>query len=210
MTDGVKWLTDQGYADPKRIGIYGGSYGGYTTLAGVTFTPDLHAAAVDYVGVSNLLTFMETIPAYWMPYLPQLHAMVGHPKKDKERLTATSTALRADKIKTPLFIAQGANDPRVKKAESDQMVEALRKRSVDNRRNRRNRLRGLRLSLCQARTRRGVSRCRQIVGDASAHWIQIDIGHAGEHRIVVQQGLTAVASLPEAPRAAIFLICQPR
>ena len=74
---------------------------------------------------------METIPPYWMPYLPQLHAMVGHPETDKERLTATSPALHADKIKTPLFIAQGANDPRVKKSESDQMVEALKARGVD-------------------------------------------------------------------------------
>ncbi len=131
VSDGVQWLIDQGYADPKRIGIYGGSYGGYTTLAGVTFTPDLYAAAVDYVGVSNLFTFMETIPAYWLPYLPQLHAMVGHPERDKERLTATSPALHADKIKTPLFIAQGANDARVKISESDQMVNALKARGVD-------------------------------------------------------------------------------
>ena len=130
VTDGVQWLIKEGVADPKRIGIYGGSYGGYTTLAGIAFTPDLYAAAVDYVGVSNLFTFLNTIPPYWTPYLAMLHEMVGHPEKDKELLTSASPALQADKIKTPLFIAQGAKDPRVNKAESDQMVEALKKRGV--------------------------------------------------------------------------------
>ena len=131
ITDGVQWLVAQGVADPKRVGIYGASYGGFATLAGVTFTPDLYAAAVNYVGVSNLFTFMNTIPPYWRPVLPKFHDMVGHPERDKERLTRTSPALNADKIKTPLFVVQGARDPRVNKAESDQMVEALRKRGVD-------------------------------------------------------------------------------
>jgi len=131
VTDGAQWLIKQGIADPKRVGIYGGSYGGYATLAGVTFTPDLYAAAVDYVGVSNLFTFMKTIPPYWKPMLEKMYAMVGDPERDKERLTATSPALNADKIKTPLFIAQGARDPRVNKAESDQVVEALKKRGVE-------------------------------------------------------------------------------
>jgi len=131
ITDGVNWLVEQGIADPKRIGIYGASYGGYATLAGVAFTPDLYAAAVDYVGVSNLFTFMNTIPPYWEPMLKQMREMVGDPERDKERLTATSPALHADKIRTPLFIAQGARDPRVNKAESDQVVEALRKRGVE-------------------------------------------------------------------------------
>ncbi len=131
ITDGVKWLVGQGIADPKRVGIYGGSYGGYATLAGVTFTPDLYAAAVDYVGVSNLLTFMNTVPAYWRPQLPQFYDMVGDPVRDKARLEAASPALHADRIVTPLFVAQGARDPRVNKAESDQMVEALKKRGVD-------------------------------------------------------------------------------
>lgn len=131
VSDGVQWLVDQGIADPKRVGIYGGSYGGYATLAGVAFTPDLYAAAVDYVGVSNLFTFMNTIPPYWKPMLEKMYDMVGHPERDKERLAATSPALHADKIKTPLFVAQGARDPRVNKAESDQMVEALKARGVD-------------------------------------------------------------------------------
>lgn len=131
VTDGVEWLKKQGIADSTRIAIYGGSYGGYTTLAGVTFTPDLYAAAVDYVGVSNLFTFMNTIPPYWKPYLEQFYEMVGNPKTDSLLLASASPALHADKIKTPLFIAQGANDPRVNKAESDQIVEALKERGVN-------------------------------------------------------------------------------
>jgi dipeptidyl aminopeptidase/acylaminoacyl peptidase len=131
ITDGVQWLIKQGIADPKRIAIYGGSYGGYATLAGVTFTPDLYAAAVDYVGVANMFTFMKTIPPYWKPFLDMFHEMVGDPEKDKAMMEAVSPVMHADKIKTPLFIAQGAHDPRVNKAESDQMVEALKKRGVD-------------------------------------------------------------------------------
>jgi dipeptidyl aminopeptidase/acylaminoacyl peptidase len=131
ITDGAQWLIAQGIADPKRIGIYGGSYGGYATLAGVVYTPDLYAAAVDYVGVANLFTFMNTIPPYWKPFLPKFQDMVGHPEKDAERMRATSPVMHADRIKTPLFIAQGARDPRVNKAESDQVVEALKKRGVE-------------------------------------------------------------------------------
>lgn len=131
ITDGVQYLIREGIADPKKIAIYGGSYGGYATLAGVAFTPDLYACAVDYVGVSNLFTFLNTIPPYWKPYLDQFHEMVGHPQKDSLLFAEASPVLHADKIKAPLFIAQGANDPRVNKAESDQMVEALRARGVE-------------------------------------------------------------------------------
>lgn len=131
ITDGVAWLVKEGIADPKRVGIYGASYGGYATLAGVTFTPDLYAAAVDYVGVANLFSFMKTIPPYWKPYLSMMHEMVGDPEKDKTLLEETSPVFHVEKIKTPLFIAQGANDPRVNKDESDQMVAALRNRGVD-------------------------------------------------------------------------------
>lgn len=130
ITEGVEWLISQGIADPKRIAIYGGSYGGYATLAGICFTPDLYRCAVDYVGVSNLLTFMNTIPPYWRPMLEMMHEQVGDPVADREQMEATSPSLHADRIKCPLFIAQGANDPRVNKAESDQIVEALRKRGV--------------------------------------------------------------------------------
>lgn len=131
ITDGVQWAIDQGIADPERIGIYGASFGGYATLAGITYTPDLYAAAVDYVGVSNIFTLLNTIPPYWETMRDMFYERVGHPEKDKELLTAVSPIFHADKIKTPLFVAQGANDPRVNKAESDQIVEALRARGVD-------------------------------------------------------------------------------
>jgi dipeptidyl aminopeptidase/acylaminoacyl peptidase len=130
ITDGVEYLKKEGIADPQRIAIYGGSYGGYATLAGVTFTPDLYTCAVDYVGVANLFTFMKTIPPYWKPYLDQFYEMVGDPKKDSLLMAEASPVLHADKIKTPLFVAAGANDPRVNKAESDQMVNALRNRGI--------------------------------------------------------------------------------
>ncbi len=131
ITDGVQWAIDQGIADPERIGIYGASFGGYATLAGITYTPDLYAAAVDYVGVSNIFTLLDTIPPYWETMRNMFYERVGHPEKDKELLTAASPVFHADQIKTPLFVAQGANDPRVNKAESDQIVEALRARGVD-------------------------------------------------------------------------------
>ena len=131
ITDGVEYLVREGIADPKRICIYGGSYGGYATLAGVAYTPNLYACAVDYVGVSNLFTFLNTIPPYWKPYLDMFHEMVGDPEKDKALLTETSPALNADRIKTPLFVAQGARDPRVNIDESNQMVKALKARGVD-------------------------------------------------------------------------------
>jgi dipeptidyl aminopeptidase/acylaminoacyl peptidase len=130
VTDGVEWLKAEGIADPKRVAIYGGSYGGYATLAGLAFTPDLYACGIDYVGVSNLFTFQRTIPPYWGPWREVLYEQVGHPEKDSLLLASASPALNADKIKAPLFVAQGANDPRVVKAESDQMVEALKKLGV--------------------------------------------------------------------------------
>ena len=131
ITDGVRWLISQGIADSTRIAIYGGSYGGYATLAGLTYTPDLYTCGVDYVGVSNLFTFLQTIPPYWKPMLDMMYEMVGDPQKDSTMLAAYSPALNADKIKAPLLVVQGANDPRVNKAESDQMVAALRARGVD-------------------------------------------------------------------------------
>lgn len=132
VTDGAKWLIDQGIADPKRIAIYGGSYGGYATLQGLVKDPDFYACGVDYVGVSNLFSFMKTIPPYWKPYLDMMYEMVGNPEnaEDKARMEKTSPSLNADKIKAPLFIAQGANDPRVKRSESDQMIEALQAQGV--------------------------------------------------------------------------------
>ena len=131
LTDGVNWLVSQGIADPKRVAIYGGSYGGYAVLEGLTKNPDLYAAGVDYVGVSNLFTFLKTVPPYWKPYLDMMYEMVGNPQTDKSWFEAHSPALNADKIKAPLFVAQGAKDPRVNINESNQIVEALKKRGVD-------------------------------------------------------------------------------
>jgi dipeptidyl aminopeptidase/acylaminoacyl peptidase len=131
ITDGVQWLINRGIADPKRIAIYGGSYGGYAVLAGLTKTPDLYAAGVDFVGVSNIFTFLNTIPPYWKPYLDMMYEMVGHPETDRALLQENSPALNADKIKAPLFVAQGAKDPRVNINESNQIVDALEKRGID-------------------------------------------------------------------------------
>ena len=131
ITDGVHWLISEGIADPDRVGIYGGSYGGYAVLAGLAFTPELYAAGVDYVGVSNIFTLLESLPPYWELYRQMFYEMVGDPVEDKELLEAASPLFHADKIQAPLFVAQGANDPRVKKAESDQIVEALQARGID-------------------------------------------------------------------------------
>jgi dipeptidyl aminopeptidase/acylaminoacyl peptidase len=131
ITDGVHWLLTQGIADPKRIAIYGASYGGYAVLAGLAFTPDLYACGVDYVGVSNIFTLLESLPPYWELGRQMMYEMIGHPEKEGELLREISPVFHADKIKAPLFVAQGANDPRVKKAESDQIVEALTKRGIE-------------------------------------------------------------------------------
>ncbi len=131
ITDGVYWLIEQGIADKDRVAIYGASYGGYATLQGLVVTPTLYAAAVDYVGVSNLFTFMQTIPPYWKPMLDMMYEMVGNPEKDKAQFEATSPALNAHRIMTPLFVAQGAKDPRVNIAESDQIVAAMKAKGVE-------------------------------------------------------------------------------
>lgn len=131
ITDGVAWAIDSGLADPERIAIYGGSYGGYATLSGITKTPELYKCAVDYVGVSSIFSWLDAFPPYWKPMLEMVHEMVGHPERDAERLRATSPLYHVDKIRCPLFVAQGANDPRVKLEESDQIVAALRERGVD-------------------------------------------------------------------------------
>jgi dipeptidyl aminopeptidase/acylaminoacyl peptidase len=130
VTWGVKYLVAQGVADPKRVGIMGGSYGGYATLAGVAFTPDVYAAAVSIVGPSNLITLLDSIPPYWEAGRIIFHERMGNPKtpEGKAQLAKQSPLNSAQKIKTPLLVAQGANDPRVKKAESEQIVIALRDR----------------------------------------------------------------------------------
>ena len=128
ITDGVQYLVKKGIADPKRIGISGGSYGGYATLAGLTFTPDLYAAGFDIVGPSNIITLLNSIPPYWAPMKKTFAIRVGDKDdpKDKDMLEKQSPLNSAKNIKAPLFVVQGANDPRVKKAEADQIVVALR------------------------------------------------------------------------------------
>jgi dipeptidyl aminopeptidase/acylaminoacyl peptidase len=130
VTWGVKYLVAEGIADPKRVGILGGSYGGYATLAGVAFTPDVYAAAVDIVGPSNLITLMESIPPYWEAARKTFAVRLGDVStpEGKAMLTERSPLNFADKIKTPLLVAQGANDPRVNRREAEQIVIALRDR----------------------------------------------------------------------------------
>ncbi len=128
ITDGVNYLIDQGIADKTRICIFGGSYGGYATLAGVTFTPDLYSCAIPYVAPSSLITLIESFPAYWRPFLEGTwYRRVGDPEnpKDREALIAISPLTHVDKIKVPMLVVHGANDPRVKQSESDQIVSEL-------------------------------------------------------------------------------------
>lgn len=128
ISDAVKYLIKEGIADPKRVAIYGGSYGGYATLAGVAFTPDLYAAGISYVGPSNIITLLNSIPPYWAPMKKMFAVRVGDMEKpeDLKMLEAQSPLNSATQIKAPLLVIQGANDPRVKKRESDQIVVALR------------------------------------------------------------------------------------
>ena len=128
LTDAVHYLVDQGIADPRRVAIMGGSYGGYATLAGVTYTPELYAAGVSIVGPSNIITLLDSIPPYWGPIRKIFDKRVGDPAdpEDRKRLEAQSPFYHAHRITAPLLVIQGANDPRVKKAESDQIVVALR------------------------------------------------------------------------------------
>ena len=130
LIDAVEHVVGAGFADRSRVGIYGGSYGGYAALVGATFTPDVFRCAVDVVGPSNLRTLLETIPPYWKQLASQFHRRVGHPDRDADLLWERSPLSRAGDIRIPLLIAQGANDPRVKMSESDQIVEALRERGI--------------------------------------------------------------------------------
>jgi dipeptidyl aminopeptidase/acylaminoacyl peptidase len=132
LSDAVAFAVGQGWADPKRVAIYGGSYGGYAALAGAAFTPDLFCCAVDIVGPSNLKTLIETIPPYWAPMVAQFHRRVGNPETDVDFLWSRSPLSRAGSIRIPMLIAQGANDPRVKQAESEQIVAAMQAAGVDH------------------------------------------------------------------------------
>jgi dipeptidyl aminopeptidase/acylaminoacyl peptidase len=132
LIDAVKWAVHEQIADPKRVAIMGGSYGGYATLVGLTFTPDVFACGVDLVGPSNLLTLLNSIPPYWAPMLQLFKDRVGDPTtgEGKAFLTERSPISRVERITKPLLIGQGANDPRVKQAESDQIVGAMQKKKI--------------------------------------------------------------------------------
>jgi dipeptidyl aminopeptidase/acylaminoacyl peptidase len=131
LLDAVNYAVAAGWSDSSRVAIYGGSYGGYAALAGAAFTPDFFCCAVDIVGPSNLKTLLETIPPYWAPLKAQLYKRVGNPETDADFLWSRSPLSRAADIKIPLLIAQGANDPRVKQAESEQIVAALKDAGID-------------------------------------------------------------------------------
>ena len=130
LLDAIDHLVGAGGIDPARVAIYGGSYGGYAALVGATFTPDRFCCAVDIVGPSNIKTLIESIPPYWAPMIAQFHTRVGNPETDEEFLWARSPLSKVDRISIPLLIAQGANDPRVKQAESEQIVAAMVERDI--------------------------------------------------------------------------------
>jgi dipeptidyl aminopeptidase/acylaminoacyl peptidase len=125
LTDAVEYAVAQGWADRSRIGIYGGSYGGYAVLAGAAFTPDVYRCGVDIVGPSNLLTLLASVPEYWRPMIAMMYRRVGNPETERDMLWERSPLSAVDKIRIPLLVVQGANDPRVKQAEAEQIVAAL-------------------------------------------------------------------------------------
>jgi len=131
LLDAVQWAVGQGIADPKRVAIYGGSYGGYAALVGASFTPDVFACSVDIVGPSSIRTLIASIPPYWEPLKQLFYVRVGNPDTEPDFLDSRSPLYMADQIQCPLLIAQGANDPRVKQAESEQIVKALRDRGKE-------------------------------------------------------------------------------
>jgi dipeptidyl aminopeptidase/acylaminoacyl peptidase len=130
--DAVQWAMAQGIADPRAVAVMGGSFGGYSTLAGLTMFPDTFACGVDIVGPSNLITLLESIPPYWKPMLELFTSRVGDFRTAEGRalLTKHSPLTYVDNIRSPLLIAQGANDPRVKQAESDQIVSAMQAKNI--------------------------------------------------------------------------------
>jgi dipeptidyl aminopeptidase/acylaminoacyl peptidase len=130
LTDSVKWAIKEGYADPKKVAIMGGSYGGYATLAGLTFTPELYVCGVDIVGPSNIKTLFQAIPPYWTPMVTMFKKSVGDVLADDQFNKKISPLFHVDKIKAPLLIGQGQNDPRVNIRESDQVVKAMREKNL--------------------------------------------------------------------------------
>jgi dipeptidyl aminopeptidase/acylaminoacyl peptidase len=131
LTDAVQWAIQEGIADPMKVAIYGGSYGGYATLAGLAFTPGLYRCGVDIVGPSNIKTLLEAIPPYWAPMKKMFELRVGDVESDEELNRKISPLFHVENIKAPLLIAQGANDPRVNIRESNQMVAAMRARELE-------------------------------------------------------------------------------
>jgi dipeptidyl aminopeptidase/acylaminoacyl peptidase len=130
LTDAVEHVVAQGWVDRDRVGIYGGSYGGYAVLAGAAFTPDVYRCGVDIVGPSNLLTLLASVPEYWRPVIAMMYRRVGNPETEPELLRARSPLFSVGKIRIPLLVVQGANDPRVKQAEAEQIVAALREKEL--------------------------------------------------------------------------------
>jgi dipeptidyl aminopeptidase/acylaminoacyl peptidase len=132
LIEGATYAVEQGWADPNRIAIFGGSYGGYAALVGATFTPDFFRCAVDIVGPSNLITLLETVPPYWVGIKQVFYRLLGHPERDRDFLWERSPLSRVDQIRIPMLIGQGANDPRVNQAESEQIVAAMKERGIDH------------------------------------------------------------------------------
>jgi dipeptidyl aminopeptidase/acylaminoacyl peptidase len=132
LLDAVQWAIDEKIAVPDEVAIMGGSYGGYATLVGMTFTPDLFACGVDIVGPSSLVTLMQNVPDYWIPFMPVFKARLGDVDTEagRKELLSRSPLMKVDQIKRPLLIAQGANDPRVTQLEADQIVEAMTKHNI--------------------------------------------------------------------------------
>jgi len=131
LIDAVNHVVKEGYADPENIAIFGGSYGGYAALVGATFTPDFFKCAVDIVGPSSLITLIKSIPPYWSTMLATFHRRIGHPEQDEEFLKSRSPLFKVENIKIPILIGQGANDPRVKVAESKQIVKVMKEKNID-------------------------------------------------------------------------------
>ncbi|MBA3751202.1 S9 family peptidase [Candidatus Dependentiae bacterium] len=130
LLDAVAWAIKKGIADQSKIAIFGGSYGGYAALAGAAFTPDVFCCAIDLVGISNLISFLNSIPPYWNVYRAKLYNAIGNPDNEKAFLESRSPLFKADAIKIPILIAQGAQDPRVKQEESEQIIAVLKKRGI--------------------------------------------------------------------------------
>lgn len=130
LLDGKDWIVKRGYADPDKVAIAGGSYGGYATLVGLTFTPEAFCCGVDIVGPSNLITLMQTLPSYWIPLKASMDLRIGKLETEADFLKERSPLFKVEQIKKPLLIAQGANDPRVKQTESDQIVAAMRQKKL--------------------------------------------------------------------------------